>query len=360
MVRTLTTLAGLFAAVTTAAQAPEAACARLGAEAVGAGVERLEEAFALPGRPEVFVHDYAEATCVVFLAVSRPSQDLDLQVLGSSGLELGRDDASRPWAWAAHCGAAGQRIAVSVSTRVRGRFALAVLRGAPPERPDLGRRVGGCFAGERGRSADRDARGGGEPSDDELGEMAGRLVVERGEPELRHGRLREGRATVAVGVEAGRCYSVAARSDEPGLHIEGDLAGVRWRTPPNRRAILEACPEVDGELEIWLDGLGDARFVVAIASAEPAPRPDGLVARLHLEAGESIRLEHRPGAPCVTLRAEPVGEEPIDLRLRVLGGPSDTQPAPKAEVHVCAPGSVQLEVQAARGGGSVVVSETLP
>ncbi|MAQ13301.1 MAG: hypothetical protein CMN30_00675 [Sandaracinus sp.] len=389
MVRTLSAAALLVALAGGApvqarrAPAPEAECARAGARSAGGAVRSLETRFALPARPEVFRLRFDSEECLVFLGVSRPSQDLDLSVHATSGLELARDDAPRAWAWAGLCGLPGQEVAVTVRTRTRGRFAFAVLAGAPMERPDLGRRVGRCFAGEPGRAAERDERGDADLDDADLASMARRLAVGEdaaapgagepdavnqgaAEPEVRHGRLREGRAQLRIGVEAGRCYRIAGRSDRPGLYLEGDVAGSRWRTPPHERAIIGGCPVVDGELELWLDGPGDARFVVAVASWRAEAVEPHVVARVHLLDGERIALPHRPSAPCVTLRAQGGGaghgaERGVrDLRMRIRGGPRDARPSPTAEVHVCDPGPLWIEVRSVAGRGTVDIIEEVP
>ena len=365
-----------------AARAEVDECVDAAAQELGARVERRELAFLLPGEPAVFTHRYAGEGCVAFLAVSRPSQDLDLQVLASSGLELARDTAQRAWAYASHCGVAGQRVHLSVRSHTRGRFAFAVLSGAPPERPDLGRRVGACFAGEPGR-AEAPSAHALTPTEDPLGPLLEGIVRDQGwpTPAIQHGRLREGRGSVRLGVEAGRCYLVVARSTDPTLFAEAWLANERWRSPPHRRAILRGCPTVDGELEVGLGGRGDAAYAIAVASLPlPADAPANgagaaalavlaesaggasavVVRRVHLTRGERITLDHAPAAPCVSLSAIPASGDLADVRLRVVGGPHDASPDPESTVHVCVEGPLRLEVSAIRGAGTAWVLEHRP
>ena len=388
MVPTLNRLSAAVAALAwgalwahpSAARAEVDECVDAAAQELGARVERREGAFLLPGEPAVFTHRYASEVCVAFIAVSRPSQDLDLQVLASSGLELARDTAQRAWAYASHCGVAGQRVQLSVRSHSRGRFAFAVLSGAPPERPDLGRRVGACFAGEPGR-AEPPSEHALTPTDDPLGPLLEGIVRDQGwpAPTIQHGRLREGRGSVRLGVEAGRCYLVVARSSDPTLFAEAWLANERWRSPPHRRAILRGCPTVDGELEVGLGGRGDAAYAIAVASLPlPADAPANgagaaalavlqerageatVVRRVHLMRGENITLDHTPGTPCVSLSAIPASGDLAGVRLRVVGGPHDASPDPESTVHVCGEEALRLEVSATRGAGTAWVLEQRP
>ena len=343
-------------------------CPGRAAAALEAEIADRSERFALPGRPEVFAYTYSLESCVAFLAVSRPEQDLNLRVLAPSGLELARDTAPRAWAYASHCGVAGQRVHAVVSTPTRGQFELLVLRGAPPDRPDLGRRIGACFAGEPGRAAD--TAGHHSPPEDE-GALAGaveRIVEALGwpAPRVEHGRLRGGRSRLSVGVEAGRCYLVVVRSSDPTVVVEGRMSGGRWTTPPHRRAVLRECPSRDARLELLVAGGGDAGFAVGIAelprpawgppssagaaALAPIPAEPELLSRFHLRRGDRIEVELEV-AECVTLAAVPADGDLSDLRLSVEGGPSDPSPDPASLVHLCAAGTHRVELRAARGGG---------
>ncbi len=367
MMRILVLTATVCVALAAPASAQE--CAQRAAEALGAEILEHDERFALPGQPEVFPYTYPAESCVAFLAVSRPEQDLDLRVLAPSGLELGRDTASRAWAYGSHCGVAGQRVHATVTTHTLGHFELLVLRGAPPERPDLGRRIGDCFAGEPGRANDPVAHRS--PAEDEraLSGAVERVARALGWPEPRteHGRLREGRATTTLGVEAGRCYLIVVRSTDPTVVAEGVLPTARWRTPPHRRAILRGCPDVDAPLEVFVGGAHDAAYAIGIAelsrpdwappssegAAALAPRSGEprLVGRFHLRAGERMALEVTTSSECVTLAAVPANGDLADLRLSVEGGASDPSPDPASMVHLCGQERRQVEVRAARGEG---------
>lgn len=357
-----------------AAQGP-LRCAETAAEAIGATVVERAEAFALPGRPEPEPFTYRAESCVAFLAVSRPEQDLDLRILAPSGLELARDTAARAWAYASHCGVGGQQVRAVVDSTTRGHFALLVLRGAPPERPDLGRQVGACFAGEPGRASEPVAHRSPPDSESSLAGAAARVVERLGwpEPRIEHGRLREGRARSTFGVEAGQCYLIAVRSSDPTVVAEAVVGSERWRTPPHRRAILRECPAVDGLLELFVGGARDAAYAVAIAQL---PRPSWapsssvgaaalatiadeprIVSRFHLRAGESMALSHVVSGGCATLMALPAAGNLADLRLQVDGGPSDRSPDPASTVHVCPAGPLELRVRAARGEGAVWLLE---
>ncbi|MBO6937258.1 MAG: hypothetical protein JJ863_19965 [Deltaproteobacteria bacterium] len=359
-----------LALVAVAAPAGAQDCAERAAEAIGADVLERNERFALPGRPEIFPYTYPAESCVAFLAVSRPEQDLDLHVLAPSGLELERDTAHRAWAYGSHCGVAGQRVHATVSTHVQGRFELLVLRGAPPERPDLGRRIGDCFSGEPGRANDPVAHRSPEEDERELTGAVERVAVGLGWPTPRteHGRLRDGRASSTLGVEAGRCYLVVVRSTDPTVVAEAVLPGDRWRTAPHRRAILRGCPDVDATLELFVGGAADAAYVVGIAEL---PRPSWappssagaaalatwgaeprIVGRFHLRAGDRMAVTHEPGGECVTLSAVPASGDLGDLRVSIVGGSSDPSPDAASMVHHCGhDGALALEVGAARGAG---------
>lgn len=364
----LLALSLLLSAGATTAVAQE--CVEQAARSLGAEIVEHHEGFALPGRPEVFAYTYPAESCVAFLAVSRPAQDLDLQVLAPSGLELARDTASRAWAWSSHCGVAGQRVHATVRTPTRGRFALAVLRGAPPERPDLGRRVGACFAGEPGRATDAvDHRNPPEESRDLAGAVE-RVAVGLGwpAPRIEHGRLRGGRASATYGVEAGRCYLVVVRSTDATVVAEAVVGGERWRTPPHRRGVVRGCPGVDGTLEVFIGGGREAGYAIgvaelprpewappssagaaALAPAEGEPR---VLARVHLRPGDRMPVAVEPSADCVSLAAVPADGDLSDLRLAVTGGPSDESPDAMATVHLCGSGARQVELRAARGTGT--------
>lgn len=358
-----------------AAPATAQPCATRAAADMGAVVLERSERFALPGRPEVFPYTYPAESCVAFLAVSRPEQDLDLRVLAPSGLELAHDTASRAWAYGSHCGVAGQRVHATVSTASRGHFQLLVLQGAPPDRPDLGRRIGDCFAGEPGRANEPVAHRS--PPEDEraLAGAVERVVESFGwpAPRVEHGRLRNGRSSTTLGMEAGRCYLVVVRSTDPTVVAEATLPGERWRTPPHRRAVLRGCPPVDAAAELFIGGAQDAAYAIGVAEL---PRPDWappsslgaaavapsrgeprLVARFHLREGERMPIDLAPSSTCVTLAAVPAGGDLADLRLSVVGGPSDASPDPAATVHLCGSGPRTLQVRAAHGSGSAWILE---
>ena len=256
-----------------------------------------------------------------------------------------------------------------VSTPTRGRFDLLVLRGAPPERPDLGRRIGECFAGEPGRAAE--AVGHQSPAEDERAlEGAVERVVESfgwPAPRIEHGRLRDGRSRLAMGVEAGRCYLVVVRSSDPTVVAEAVMPGDRWRTPAHLRGVLRECPSVDAQLELFIGGSGDAAFAMGIAEL---PRPEWappssmgaaalapmatepeILSRFHLRGGEQVEVEVE-AATCVTLAAIPADGDLSDLRLAVDGGPSDPSPDPASLVHLCGEGTRTVELRAARGSGT--------
>jgi len=362
----------LAAAAPAAAQEP-ARCAAEAARSVGATVTRSTERFALPGRPELEAYTFPRESCVAFLAVSRPAQDLGLRILAPSGLELARDTAARAWAYASHCGVAGQRVQVIVSSPHRGRFALVTLEGAPPERPDLGRRVGACFAGEPGRARGPVAHRSPRESERALAGAAARVVERFGwpAPRIEHGRLRAGRASATLGVEAGRCYLIVVRSSDPTVVAEARVGTERWRTPPHRRALLRECPSVDGLLEVFVGGAGEAAYAMAVAEL-PRPRwappasagaaalaPIGeprALERFHLRVGERMGVTHAVDG-CATLMAVPASGDLADLRLRVRDGPSDESGDPSSAVHVCRSGTLSLEVRAARGAGEVWLLE---
>lgn len=373
MTRWISVLLLAIAAPAVAQEPP--ACAERAARAIGATVASSSERFALPGRPEIEGYTYRSESCVAFLAVSRPEQDLDLRVLTPSGLELERDTSARAWAYATHCGVAGQRVQVVVSSPTRGRFALVALEGAPPERPDLGRQLGRCFAGEPGRAAEPVGHRSVPESAEGLAAAAARVVERLGwpEPRVEHGRLRDGRASLTLGVEAGRCYLIVGRSTDPTVVVEGLVGPDRWRTPPHRRALLRECPSVDGLLEVFVGGAADAAFALAVADLpRPAWAPSSsvgaaalapmaeeprIVDRFHLRAGERLRASHAVSGECATLMAVPATGDLADLRLRVAGGPSDESADPAAAVHVCPGERVALEVRAERGAGAVWLVE---
>ncbi len=368
----------LFAVAATPVAAQESLrCAEDAAEAIGATVLERHEHFALPGRSEPEPYTYRSESCVAFLAVSRAEQDLDLRVLAPSGLELERDTAARAWAYASHCGVAGQEVQAVVETPTRGRFALVVLQGAPPERPDLGRRVGECFAGEPGRASEPVAHRNPPENERTLAAAATAVVEALGwpHPRVEHGRLRARRWRTSFGVEAGRCYLIAVRSSDATVVAEAVVGDERWRTPPHRRAILRECPSVDGMLELSVGGGGDGDAAVAVAIAE-LPRPSWappssagaaalasavdeprVLERFHLRAGQRMPVSHTVGGECATVMAVPADGDLADLRLRVAGGPDDRSPDPAATVHVCPDGPLDLEVRATRGDGTVWLLE---
>jgi len=217
--------------------------------------------FLTEGQSRSFPFVLERTECIGFLAVGHQRvHDIDLVLMTEGGVVLGQDANVDARPWVRFCGAEGLRIVVTMLMyKGQGEVALLPFRGAPPQLPDLGRTVGGCFATSGGTRRPA-TRIGAPPPGPSLAEATATLNEElaalgyRPVGDAQQGELSEGfREARSVPLEGGRCYAVTALGDERVADIDlfvRTTSGLEVGRDDARRsaAVVRLCPSRSGEL----------------------------------------------------------------------------------------------------------------
>ncbi len=240
--------------------------------------------FLLEGQSRTLPFALDAGECIGFLAVGhRRVHDIDLVLMSEDGVVLAQDSNVDARPWVRFCGAPGLRLVVTaLMYKGQGEIALIPFGNAPPQLPDLGRTVGGCFATSGGTRTPT-VRIGAPPPGPRLGEAITRTTRELEEMGYRptgdeqRGELQEGfRDAKRVLLEGGTCYAVAAVGDENVTDIDLFIrtsTGMEVGRDDSRRAeaVVRICPPRSGELvaEIRMYGGGGAYALITERLDEP-------------------------------------------------------------------------------------------
>lgn len=215
--------------------------------------------FLSEGESVAHVFELPEEGCVGFVVAGHGRvQDIDLHMHTASGIELGRDDSSDPFAYQRYCGAKGLRLAVTVQMyKGRGEYRLAAITRAPPVLPDLNRKIGGCFASIAG-VVEPPLDVGPEPPHATIEQTFARIEDELSPlgylPYAREqrGTLLRGHTTHRTIIfEKGRCYAVAVVGGETvgdlDLIVRGASRGPSAQdVSPRREGLIKLCADEGG------------------------------------------------------------------------------------------------------------------
>ncbi len=384
MARGLIVVVAFLQASVADASCVDAALAHLGAE-----VRARETFFLTPGEVRSGAHRFEVAACVTVLAAAEnPEASVNGVLRSDSGLDLAVDGPRTPHAALRFCGAAGVTLHWSVRVTAPSEIGLAVVGGGPWPLPDLGRELGGCFAGAPGlRSADPDL--GPPPPTPAAAERLRRFIA----AERRRGyaldrqdvlRLDRGRARLPLILEGGRCYVLGVFPASGALDVSLLSPDGREIAADRRRSVdgtLADCPEHTSERLLVAHGAGGAeRATVAVVSqrargsqalgtsgrrpwVELEARYGPLSAEgwVHLQSGESLdrELDWR-GCGVVAVFAAPeargalVELQLLDTEERLLASSRGAPP----RVRSCARGIHLVRLRMLRGAGRFLLART--
>jgi hypothetical protein len=240
--------------------------------------------FLLEGQSRSIPFTLERGQCVGFLAVGHQRvHDIDLVLMSEDGVVLAQDANVDARPWVRFCGAAGLRLVVTaLMYKGQGEIALLPFDDAPPQLPDLGRTVGGCFATSGGTRTPT-VRIGAPPPGPRLSEAMSRTSERLAELGYRRmgneqrGELQEGfRDARSVLLEGGHCYAVAAVGDERVMDLDLFIrtsSGLEVGRDDSRRssAVVRLCPPRSGELiaEVRMYGGSGDYAVVTYQLDEP-------------------------------------------------------------------------------------------
>lgn len=215
--------------------------------------------FLAEGEKAAHVFELPDEGCVGFLVAGHGRvQDIDLHMHTATGIELGRDDSSDPFAYQRYCGAKGLRLAITVQMyKGRGEYRLAALTRAPPVLPDLNRKVGGCFASIAGK-VEPPLDVGPEPPHGSIETTLASIERELSPlgylpfaPDQK-GSLLSGHTTHrTIVLEKDRCYAIAAAGGptvgDLDLIVRGAARGSTVQdVSPRREGIVKLCTDTGG------------------------------------------------------------------------------------------------------------------
>ena len=262
-------------------------------EELGAQVVEGRTWFLREGRVASYRHRFRASECVGFFAVGHTGVlDLDLALFTTTGIELGRDVAVDAHPYIRYCGASElDVVAVLHAAKGRGEVRLAVFENAPSQLPELGRRLGRCFASAVGVGTPH-VDVGSEPEGppvDQAYALAGEPVRLAGFQEdasqrSEHDIPTHSRVERNVQLQRGVCYTALAVGGPTVIDL--DLA---VRDPSGRPVVEDVrrsstaqasfCPGVAGRFVVDLRmfaGEGRVRSGIFVLQERSGSRPSGV------------------------------------------------------------------------------------